>query len=216
MKRFKYPRTPHLPWSNGATNDDKTLNDVKHFHHKQIIVTEKMDGENTTLYSDGYIHARSIDGRHHPSRDWIKSTWASKNNRPALDMGLLRKNYRILGENLYARHSISYNNLESFFYIFGVADETHMLHWNIVKAASKEFDLPIPRVLYEGEFDVAVLKKIAEKLDNNVEGYVVRLKNEFLIEDFEHSVAKYVRANHVQTDKHWMHSEIVKNVLKSN
>ena len=38
-------------------------------------VKEKMDGENTSLYQDGF-HARSIDGRHHSSRDWVKGFWA--------------------------------------------------------------------------------------------------------------------------------------------
>jgi len=40
---------------------------------REVVVTEKMDGENTTMYCDN-IHARSIDGRHHPSRDWVKMT----------------------------------------------------------------------------------------------------------------------------------------------
>ena len=54
--RIKYPRTPHLPWSLGATNDDVKQRDLSHFVGKQVVVTEKMDGENTTLYND-YIHA---------------------------------------------------------------------------------------------------------------------------------------------------------------
>lgn len=36
-----------------------------------VVITEKMDGENTTLYRDG-LHARSLDSRHHPSRNWVK------------------------------------------------------------------------------------------------------------------------------------------------
>jgi hypothetical protein len=48
MSKYKYPKSPHLPW------------------------TEKMDGENTTIATD-YIHARSLDSRHHPSRSWVKN-----------------------------------------------------------------------------------------------------------------------------------------------
>lgn len=69
----KYPRTYHLPWSAGVNDDDRTLKDTFNFHGKRVIVTEKMDGENTTVYHDGYIHARSIDGRNHNSRNWIKN-----------------------------------------------------------------------------------------------------------------------------------------------
>ena len=69
--RFKYPRTLHLPFSPGTTSDDKMLT-AKHtidlYQGKHILITEKMDGENTKLYND-YLHARSLDCRHHPSSD---------------------------------------------------------------------------------------------------------------------------------------------------
>jgi hypothetical protein len=71
MTSIKYPRTPHLPWSPGASADDIGLENLESFRGRQIVVTEKMDGENTTLYRD-HLHARSLDGRHHPSRDWVK------------------------------------------------------------------------------------------------------------------------------------------------
>lgn len=67
---FKYPRTLHLPWSLGSTSDDKFMSNVEHFNGKRIIITEKMDGENTNMYSDK-IHARSIDSNHHDSRNWV-------------------------------------------------------------------------------------------------------------------------------------------------
>jgi hypothetical protein len=35
------------------------------------------------------------------------------------------------------------------------------------------------------------------------EGVVVRVKDEFVNDEFENSVYKNVRANHVQTDSHW-------------
>ena len=74
LNRIKYPRTLHIPSSPGATSDDKMLTAsqyVEFFQGRNIQITEKMDGENTTLYSD-YLHARSLDSRHHPSRDWVK------------------------------------------------------------------------------------------------------------------------------------------------
>ena len=58
--RVKYPRTWHLPWSPGATADDRVLDSVSHFYGREIVVTTKMDGECTTMYSD-FLHARSID-----------------------------------------------------------------------------------------------------------------------------------------------------------
>jgi hypothetical protein len=43
------------------------------------------------------------------------------------------------------------------------------------------------------------------ELDTQVpkEGVVVRLAGAFESEDFDQSVFKWVRANHVQTDEHW-------------
>jgi hypothetical protein len=46
------------------------------------------------------------------------------------------------------------------------------------------------------------------------EGYVVRDAGAISYSAFRHSVGKFVRANHVQTVKHWMHGQpIVRNGL---
>jgi hypothetical protein len=72
IKRSKYPRTPHLPWSPGRTGDDILLDSIRHLERLQdVVVTEKRDGENTTLYRD-YLHARSLDSSSHVSRNWLK------------------------------------------------------------------------------------------------------------------------------------------------
>lgn len=50
----KYPRTPHLPWSPGASEEDLVADTVTGFLGRRVIVTEKMDGEKATLYADHY------------------------------------------------------------------------------------------------------------------------------------------------------------------
>ncbi len=61
IEKYKYHRTPHLPFSEGATSDDKILKTDDHFYRMEdVVVTIKMDGENTTVYPDGTFHARSI------------------------------------------------------------------------------------------------------------------------------------------------------------
>jgi hypothetical protein len=47
------------------------------------------------------------------------------------------------------------------------------------------------------------------------EGYVIRLADSFHYKNFQKSVVKYVRKNHVKTDKHWMQQTIIKNILES-
>ena len=109
----KYPRTMNLPWSESNSSDDVWLKNCNHFIGKEVVVTEKMDGENTTIYPDGKTHARSIDSKHHPSRSWLKS-------QLTLFASDIPDNHRICGENLYACHSIFYSNLPDYFLVFGI------------------------------------------------------------------------------------------------
>lgn len=76
--KIKYPRTLHLPSSEGITNSDKVLTDVSVLHNKYWIITEKMDGENTTMMKD-CIYARSLDSINHPSRNWVVGLQGCKN-----------------------------------------------------------------------------------------------------------------------------------------
>lgn len=198
---YKYPRTYHLPWRLGISSDDKILNDISCFYNMDIIVTLKMDGENTSMYSDK-IHARSIDSKDHISRHWIKTFW----NNIKYD---IPDGYRICGENLYAKHSIKYENLKSYFYGFSIWNETTCLSWDDTLDFFSLLSIEPVEVIYEGIFDRNKLIELADNLDMNInEGYVIRNKNSFNYSDFSSNVAKFVRKNHVQSDVHWIHKEI--------
>jgi hypothetical protein len=208
---MKYPRTLHLPWSLGRTNDDKVLKSTSHFSGKLVIVTEKMDGENTTLYTD-HSHARSKDSRDHVSRHWLKQFHASVGyNIPDL--------WRVCGENVYAKHSIYYEALSNYFYMFSLwDDDNRCLSWSQTKDWSALLGIPLVPVLYAGIYDEAEIKKCytgISKFGGVQEGYVVRLAYAFDYSDFAHSVAKFVREDHVQSGNHWMHQEVVPNKLVS-
>ena len=43
---YKYPHTPHVPWSPGTHNDDVKLSSTAHLTGKEVVASEKMDGEN--------------------------------------------------------------------------------------------------------------------------------------------------------------------------
>ena len=75
---FKYPRTLHVPNSPGTNSDDRlaSYEDLSILYNKEIVVTEKLDGENTSLYRD-YMHVRSLDSRPHPSQNWVRQLHAS-------------------------------------------------------------------------------------------------------------------------------------------
>ena len=206
--QYKYPRTPHLSWSPGATNDDKTLSDTKHFEGKKVVITEKLDGENTTI-AYNHIHARSLDSKDHPSRHWVKAMYS-------FTASTLEKHTRICGENVYAQHSIAYENLDSYFYAFSVWRKHLCLSWETTISFLDLHNIITAPVIYIGIWNEDLCKsiKLGPTEKGEVEGYVVRLADSFDYNDFDKSVAKFVRANHVQTDEHWLHKEVIPNKLK--
>jgi ATP-dependent RNA circularization protein (DNA/RNA ligase family) len=207
----KYPKTMHLPWSPGLQNDDRVIANLDAFCGHEVVVTEKLDGENTSMYRMG-IHARSIDGRYHASRDWVKRFWG-ENICLQLPPGV-----RICGENVYAQHSIVYADLETYFYGFSYWDGDVCLPWTATEQLFLHYGVtPVP-VLYRGIFSEAALHEIEAGMDfERQEGYVVRIADRaFTMAEFPRVVAKYVRKGHVQTDEHWMHKEIKPNGIRQD
>jgi RNA ligase len=219
----KYPRTLHLPWSPGATKDDRIADDVSHLIGKNIVLLEKIDGSNTSLEKDGCF-ARSHNGPlTHSSFDLLKSLHASIKYK-------LPEDTQLFGEYVFARHSIEYKELPGYFLLFGVrykhsADKFLCWEsWMFVEEWAKEIGVPTVPILFNGI--ISSVKEL-EKLTNNLsaeksacsgerEGVVVRIAGRFLDEDFSKSVFKFVRNGHVQTEEHWKFQEIIKNVLKEN
>lgn len=206
INRMKYPRTFHAPFSPGVQSDDKVIKTTRQFEGRRVILTEKMDGENTTMYRDG-IHARSLDSAHHESRDWVKRIWSEIAwNIP--------DGFRVCGENLFARHSIAYDNLESYFYVFSIWNQRTCFSWDDTVLYAELLELPLVRVIYDGVYDEKVIRDLCDNIDTNrVEGAVLRLADSFDYDEFDQCVMKYVRKGHVQTDNHWMHSTVIPNKL---
>lgn len=206
----KYPRTYHLPWSACVGKDDRITNDLE-FLKNETVVTLKLDGENTTMYND-YVHARSIDGNSHWTQSWVR-------NLHSKICGDIPQGWRICGENLYARHSIKYDDLESYFYIFSIWNEKNQcLSWKETLEWSELLEIPIVPVIYKGVWNEPFSEqhaKIWKDYDENKnEGYVVRNTESFHYSHFKKNSAKYVRKNHVTTSSHWKFEKIEKNQIK--
>lgn len=204
-EKVKYPKTPYLNIPDcKIPGDAKLILESSDFKNKDVCVTIKMDGENTTMYRD-CIHARSLDSKNHPSREWIKNYWA----RIAYK---IPENYRVCGENLYAKHSIKYENLRSYFYGFSVWNEEVCLSWLDTVRFFNNNHMNFVDCLYNGPYDEDIIRsrlKIALKLRH--EGIVIRSAGSFVYNNFSKNIAKIVRENHVQTDEHWMNKPIEKN-----
>lgn len=199
----KYPRTMHFPWSPGMHSDDRMSHDLSKFLGEEVIITEKMDGENTTMYTD-HIHARSIDSKGGRDRAWVKQLWSTI----AYD---IPKDWRICGENLWAEHSISYTGLKSYFYVFSIWNNMNeCLSWEETLDYCDLLGLRNVPVLWVGKlsenYDEAKkqIRQVEKNLDwNKNEGYVMRPARSFHYREFKDCVRKFVRAGHVQTSKHW-------------
>lgn len=208
--KVKYHKTFHVEWSPGVNNDDKVLKDYSSFLNKRVIITEKMDGECTTMAKD-YIHARSLDSGDHPSRHWVKGLWGNVKY-------LIPANMRVCGENLYATHSIEYrkinnNALTSFFMVFNIWDENVCLSYDETLEYCELLGMVHVPVLYDGLFDLNWIKNSFKIDTHRQEGYVIRLADSFKMDDFATSCVKWVRKGHVQTDEHWLSKPVSPNEI---
>ena len=210
---MKYPRTYHLPWSPGATSDDKKLQEgwFDFYKGKEVVFTEKLDGENTAM-THYDVYARSHGA---PTRSpWSRNLWDPSDGLYWKIKQYIGPNETIYGENLYGEHSIHYDALDAYWHMFAVNDGNLWYSWDEVKEFAKILGVPhvpeLERCVLREEGEV---KEIIDELMNNYtsyyanrsgrEGIVMRITDSFPIMEFPHYVCKYVRSNHVQTDEHW-------------
>lgn len=216
MTSEKYPRTPHLPFSPGATNDDRRLSNVDCLLRIPLILTEKMDGSNICLESHAVFsrsHGRSPT---HPSFDQLKALHASIKHR-------IPPEIQIFGEWLYARHSIGYFSLPNYLLIFGVRENHLWAPWEDVTLWAEELEVPTVPILQHCCFErpddlravVESYTKASSACGGEREGVVVRNSKGFSHHLFDKNVAKWVRQGHVQTNEHWKSQQIVRNGLQS-
>lgn len=163
---------------------------------------------NCNMYRD-HFHARSLEMASGEDRARVKTLWASIAHE-------IPKGWRFCGENLYATHSIHYNNLESYFYLFSIwNDLNECLSWDDTKEWAELLGLSVVPELYRGPWNESLIKSLYKPEYNGciMEGYVVRSASSFHYRDFRHLTCKFVRPNHVTTATHWKHKQVVPNEL---
>ncbi len=213
----KYGRTYHFPFSPGTTSDDRINRDYWQDIQQieQLVHTEKLDGENNCLSAAGVFARSHAAPTESPWTQEIRNRWNLIKN----DLG----NIEIFGENLFAIHSIRYERLEEYFFVFAVRCTDKWLSWEEVKFYASLFDFPtVPElgIQHVKDLEEGVLKKEIIKLAEEAslfnsydtitqsacsrEGVVCRNIKEYSVNDFSHNVFKYVRKGHVKTGEHWI------------
>lgn len=200
----KYPRTYHFNFSKGVTNDDRIAESISNLIGKEIVITEKLDGSNTAMTSGGVYGRSHAEFTRNP---WDVKSWEIYNTiKKDIHDGLF-----LFGEGMYGIHSITYTNLKSYFYLFGVRDNNIWVSWDKVEEYSYLLDIPTVPVLFKGILNTEdELKNMILSLSNEPsslggirEGVVARNSSLFHNDDFESNVIKFVRKDHVQTSTHW-------------
>jgi hypothetical protein len=195
---MKYPKTFHFSFSENLQNDDRKLPSDDVFVGKIIVTSEKLDGECTGMTRES-CHARSLESRDHPSRHWVKGLHGSIQH-------LIPENFKIFAENCFAKHSIFYDRLSTYLYVFSVWDGELCLPWDETKSFCKNIGLETVPEIYVGPWDLAKVKACwrgQSAFGDEQEGYVVRTYGEFHLKEFEKNMGKFVRKAHVRTDEFW-------------
>jgi hypothetical protein len=217
MIKLKAPRIYHLPWSEVISKDDKTIKHNNMFNGKDVVVTVKYDGASISLYNDGTFHSRSIQSsRQQDSNDYLHSWWANKlytDNYVILHNKW--PNLRLVGENMYTTHTIQYNNLEDVFLLHSAWNGTTCLSWDDTLTICTLLNITSVPVLYKGIYKEDIVKgynTLDRYRDDIVEGYIVRNSDEYLYNDSNFNIAKFVSSRFViKNDKHWALNGIRRN-----
>ncbi len=138
----KYCRSLHAQISLGTTSDDRFMPDgyMDYFRSlDKLVLTEKLDGQNNCFSKKGVFARSHVNITEHPWDKPMRERWNLIKN----DLNDLE----VFGENMYGIHSIEYDQLESYFYVFAVREKDYWLSWEEVKFYASLLDFPtVPEI----------------------------------------------------------------------
>jgi hypothetical protein len=230
---IKYPRTPHLFGSRG-TDDDKHLGSEESANFiadPSLIVEEKLDGTNVGIHfaATGRMvlqcRGHEITSGMHVQYDLFKQ-WAIA-KRPVLE-GMLRDQFILFGEWIYARHSLHYRRLSHYFFEFDIYDKSKGGFLDLSTRLTMLSDTGIHTVpvIHRGSatadellsfigpsrFDSVFENPATGRTDQLMEGIYLRIESAGCVS----GRAKLVRPEFVEKirqSEHWQHQAMVPNLL---
>ena len=199
---LKFRSIKHLPWSPGVHSDDKIAKNLDKLIGEQCIITEKLDGSNVMVSKHGVT---SRGGNKNP---WDENMW--RYNSIFNRIRLKGPEHVLYFENLYAIHSIEYPYLTDHIHFIGMQYKNEFFppSIDIEHELYKTPTVPILDV-FEPENEKHIQEVVEEIMKEESvyggqkEGIVIMPYETFKIRYWHQLVFKYVRANHVQTNKEW-------------
>lgn len=176
---YKYPRTYHLPWSTPDKSDRQMKKIPEFWVEEGVLVTEKVDGQNISMYRD-HIHSRSTSDSKIDS--WTKNYWSRFAHNIPLGM-------RICGDSTAKAHTIEYG--EAGFHVHSIWEHDVCLSVEQTNEWLQLLDIWGTPVLYSGEYEGFLYERpdIHQEVE---EGYVIRPLGSFRLRNWRNVVGKYV------------------------
>lgn len=186
----KYPRTPHLRGSRlQAGDEDLSQIPFSEIRGKHIVIEEKVDGANSAisfgengellLQSRGHYLTGGYRERHY---DLMKQ-WAMSHRESFFTA--LGTRYIMYGEWLYAKHSVYYDELPSYFLEFDIFDRENGLFLDTPSRGSitRKIAVCSVPVLAGGIFDSE--KEVLKYLGNSrfISGRHMEVLREYCLEN---------------------------------
>eukprot|EP01027_Heterolobosea_sp_BB2_P015017 GEZU01021532.1.p1 GENE.GEZU01021532.1~~GEZU01021532.1.p1 ORF type:complete len:235 (-),score=57.35 GEZU01021532.1:36-740(-) len=159
---IKYPKTPHLPFSPCINDDDIQLPEsfCSQFLNREVIITEKADGGCCQLYRGKVFARTNAKEATHPSFSGVKALYSQFSF-------MVPDSISLYGENMFGVHSIEYNKLKSYLYLFAaLRDQSQWLSFDEVKVLADSYGVPTVPVLFRGTF--RSLHEIKQWMDNKM------------------------------------------------
>jgi ATP-dependent RNA circularization protein (DNA/RNA ligase family) len=219
---MKYPRIPHVPFSNITDVDDIVLDDRwmrSLFFGEEWVITEKIDGSQTSFeFIDGKIEARNrntklleggMDRQYTPLPSWISchydDLWQMIGN------GLI-----LFGEWMFHVHTVEYSSLPDWFLCFDLYDKN--------RASFLPFESAMETCRHHGFATVPIITRTVIRSKEHLLSYIG--KSAFTSGQMEgivmHSIdgnthVKLVTEafkNAVDMERHWKVCTRVKNAVR--
>lgn len=210
---FRFPHTPHIAWlATGEPRDDKVLSpdEAEALLAGEVVLEEKLDGANLgfSVSADGLLRAQNR-GQYLPQPFHGQfarlGPWLAAHEDKLFDA--LGTQLVAFGEWCAARHSLDYELLSDWWFVFDVYDRASGQFWSTARRNAWAADLglvTVPR-LHAGHVDMHQLRewvhtKHSQFRQGHLEGLIIRRENG----DWLEQRAKLVRADFTQTiETHW-------------